>query len=446
MSSILVYTVCYNYGIHLQQAVNSVLGQSFTDFRFVIFDDGSTEPSTIKALDTIANISDNRLSVCRNNTRIGIAGCANKVLTGATEKYIIRLDADDWLAENALVSLYYKAESDPRSTLVFSAYYYVDVDGLIIGLERDKQRQSYDHIITPAHGACSLISTKALKCIGGYSTEATAQDGVDLWLRLKKQGNTLYVNEPLFYYRQHDNSLSKSTNHILEARSVIYKNLIQKSLGSFQPSILAILPIKTSYLDTSSITYEAIIESLSRLFQDSESSRYRLNLIVSATEDHPILSKITSLGWNIFSFVRSTPNVSPSSGIPIFSICKEAYNQFRLASNSEQPDILCYLNLHELPNSLSEIDSAVDILLAHGSDSVFSVVEERSLMFKEEHDTIRLLNKGRFVDLRFSSEVYLRFDGCIIALWATLIANETPSFGRYVCPYHRPPTINQSVR
>ena len=57
------------------------------------------------------------------------------------------------------------------------------------------------------HGACTMFRTRALKNVGGYSEDANAQDGWDLWYKLAERIGAINIQTPVFYYRQHGKSM-----------------------------------------------------------------------------------------------------------------------------------------------------------------------------------------------------------------------------------------------
>ena len=72
----------------------------------------------------------------------------------------MRLDADDWLDESALLSLVTKIGSSTDVGLVFGNYFYTDHEGGILGVElRDQYENSKSTHYTPPHGACTHFHT-----------------------------------------------------------------------------------------------------------------------------------------------------------------------------------------------------------------------------------------------------------------------------------------------
>jgi glycosyltransferase involved in cell wall biosynthesis len=81
----------YNGGPFLGQAIESILGQSHSDFEFIVIDDGSSDGSA----DTIASYRDPRLRVVTHAETAGLAARLNQGFALASGRYIARMDADD---------------------------------------------------------------------------------------------------------------------------------------------------------------------------------------------------------------------------------------------------------------------------------------------------------------------------------------------------------------
>src|SRR5437879_507126 len=85
---------CFNQGATLDEAVASVLNQTFTDFEIVIVNDGSTDPFTSELL---ANYHRPRTRVI-TTANGGLAAARNTAIRNSRGKYILPLDADDRIA------------------------------------------------------------------------------------------------------------------------------------------------------------------------------------------------------------------------------------------------------------------------------------------------------------------------------------------------------------
>ena len=199
---ITVYITNFNYGSFIKQAIESVLNQTQNNFELIIIDDGSTDNS----LDIINQYQNNPKIRTIKQMNKGLNVSNNIALKLAKGEYIIRLDADDWLKENALEELSSILNKNPKTGLVFADYYHVNQFG--VKIERVKRHNFNINLLDqPAHGACTLIRTKILRAIGGYDEDFTCQDGFDLWIRFIQEYEVENINKPLFYYRQHGKNL-----------------------------------------------------------------------------------------------------------------------------------------------------------------------------------------------------------------------------------------------
>ncbi|RMF48329.1 MAG: glycosyltransferase [Deltaproteobacteria bacterium] len=82
---------CFNARPWLEEAVASVLGQSFDDFELLVVDDGSTDGSQ----DVVESFSDPRVRLIRHPKNLGIVAALNNGLEACKGDYVARMDADD---------------------------------------------------------------------------------------------------------------------------------------------------------------------------------------------------------------------------------------------------------------------------------------------------------------------------------------------------------------
>ena len=97
---------CYNQGFFLQEAVESVLEQTYQDFEIIIINDGSTDAATVALL---KNYKQPRTTVIHTNNQ-GLASARNNGINIAKGKYILPLDADDKIGKNYLQKAIEKLE------------------------------------------------------------------------------------------------------------------------------------------------------------------------------------------------------------------------------------------------------------------------------------------------------------------------------------------------
>lgn len=99
----------YNAEKHLDEAINSILNQTFTEFEFIILNDGSID----KSEEIIRSYNDSRIIYVKNNENLKIVQTLNKGIVLAKGKYIARMDADDICMPTRLEEQFAFMESNP---------------------------------------------------------------------------------------------------------------------------------------------------------------------------------------------------------------------------------------------------------------------------------------------------------------------------------------------
>ena len=113
-----IITPTFNRGHILPRAIKSVLNQTFKDWELIIVDDGSTDNTSeiVKEF-----LRDKRIKYIKLERNQGVGKARNKGIELSTGKFIIPLDSDDVLLENALEEIYkeilkYSATENKKSS------------------------------------------------------------------------------------------------------------------------------------------------------------------------------------------------------------------------------------------------------------------------------------------------------------------------------------------
>ena len=187
---------------YLPAAVDSILGQSFGDFEFLIVDDGSTDGSG----DYVARLRDPRVKVLRNEQNLGLTRSLNRGLDVAAGLYLARMDADDVAVPDRLARQVEFLDAHPRVGIVGSSRVLIDEAGAVVGhapaVERDADIRWKCLLGNPfAHPAVMLrldvLNAHGLRYDENYRT---AQD-YELWSRLLAVTRGHNLPEPLLQYR-----------------------------------------------------------------------------------------------------------------------------------------------------------------------------------------------------------------------------------------------------
>ena len=207
-----VVMCCYNSEKYIAETINSVLNQTYNNFEFIIWNDGSIDDSEI----IIKSFHDNRIRYYyHDNTGLGIAlGLACKEASG---KYIARIDADDICMPDRFEKEVSFLESHEDYVLVGSSVVYIDKDGKTLGrsfpwtwASCQSMRQSVAH-------PSSMYRREAYMKTCGYLNVRSCEDVV-LWSKMVKLGKFYNIQRPLIKYRLLDGSLS----HCLDEKSVYF--------------------------------------------------------------------------------------------------------------------------------------------------------------------------------------------------------------------------------
>lgn len=215
----------FNGQAFLREAVESILAQTFTDFEFIIIDDGSTD-KTAEILSQYAK-RDGRVRVVSQENR-GRAESLNRGIELARAPLIARMDADDISLPHRLKEQVDCLKDHPEVGLLGGAYERIDADGRARGIARFPVSDSEIRTVmlqdNPiCHPAVMMRKEVALAC-GGYRKQLLDADDYDLWLRIAEHTQLANLDQIILKYRIHRRQAStQNTKHqtwcVLAARA-----------------------------------------------------------------------------------------------------------------------------------------------------------------------------------------------------------------------------------
>ena len=154
-----VYLVCHNHEAYVEQAIESVLLQSYDNWELLIYNDSSSD-RTGEIIDYYQG--DERIRIVHTDVS-GLVTVCNMAIEAAQGQYIIRLDGDDVFDENILLILGNAMDRDQNLALIFPDYYLIDESGEIFSHERRRKFYLNDHLMDmPPNGACTMLRTSVL--------------------------------------------------------------------------------------------------------------------------------------------------------------------------------------------------------------------------------------------------------------------------------------------
>lgn len=375
MPKVTVYIPTFNYANYVTQAIESVLNQTMTDWELIVINDGSTDDT----MSVISKYESNPKIRIFDQENKGLNVTNNIALRLSNGKYIMRLDGDDYLDENTLLVLSNILDKKPKVGLVYPDYYHVSETGDVLEIVRRKKiGEEVELLDLPAHGACTMIRKECLHELKGYEEAFSCQDGYDLWLRFLRKYQPYNVNIPLFYYRQHNSSLTKKTEKILDTRRKIKRNFIDRYKNGERPKVLGIIPAVRQTVYRRGDPFEKLNGKplLWYTLNEVQKSRY-LDKIVISSEDDEILEYATGFE-KIQQMKRPAALAKAASRIQdtVNLILDELHD-----SENYVPDAVCILYITTPMRKAKHIDKAIDTMTIFKVDSVISVQEELSFCY-----------------------------------------------------------------
>lgn len=240
MPEISVLLCVYNGESYLAACLDSILGQTFTDFEFVIVNDGSTDRS-FEILSDYAQ-KDPRILLVDQPENKGIAASVTEGLKYCHGKYIARMDQDDISLPDRFLKQHQYLESHPNIDVLGSSLAFIDKDGNLTGEKLIRptdplviRLQMYYQCVV--HNPSVLMRSEYYKKYNQDSLEKDylAADDYSLWLR--ENTRHLYANleEPCLLYRIHQHQTSKEKissqmKETLHSAQLAYQQLLGQSI------------------------------------------------------------------------------------------------------------------------------------------------------------------------------------------------------------------------
>jgi glycosyltransferase involved in cell wall biosynthesis len=219
----------YNAEAYLQEAVTSILQQSYTHFEFILINDGSTDNSEKICL----AFNDKRIIYIKNETNLGLITTLNKGISLAKGEYIARMDADDVALPNRF-KMQIEAFQRYTDALVVSSDYYS-----LNGSQKTKvcnRKLSDEMKTTLLFATCFchptvMIKNNFAKLNLCYDATSKHVEDYKLWMDLSFHGKFYNVAEPLLLYRSHPQQVSALYNDTQLKNSNLLRENYLKQLG-----------------------------------------------------------------------------------------------------------------------------------------------------------------------------------------------------------------------
>ena len=190
----------YNAFDFLDDSISSILGQTLSDFEFVILDDASTDKSLERAREWATR--DQRIQVHASKNRLGLSGSSNAVVAKARAPIVARMDSDDVAHPDRLRRQWDVLQNRPEIAVVGTLCNGIDATGREVR-PRDRWRIVRRSRYIPFPHGSAMFRRELFHKVGGYDENAIGAEDQELFSRMAAHGRIVTLPDVLYSYRYH---------------------------------------------------------------------------------------------------------------------------------------------------------------------------------------------------------------------------------------------------
>lgn len=196
-----VIVPAYNEERFIGRAIRSLLNQSLSDneYEIIVINDGSQDRT-----DYALQLFKEDIIILSNEKTQGLPGALNCGIHKARGKFIVRVDADDYVSSDYLAILYRFLECNTYMDAVACDYFLVDDQEEVIGR---------GNCLTEPIGCGIMFRAEHLIEIGLYDPEFLMHEDRDLRIRFEEKYQIHRVELPLYRYRRHVGNMTNNQDH-----------------------------------------------------------------------------------------------------------------------------------------------------------------------------------------------------------------------------------------
>ena len=287
-----VNMIVYNEEKYISEAIESILMQKFSDFEFIIVDDGSTD-NTSKILKIFSK--DKRIKLITNKKNMGRPYSRNLALFASSAPLIAIADSDDWCHPDRFYFQREFMQDNPQITVCGSSFSVYESDEKIpIFYDNENIRAEMIFNCPLANPSVMFRREKVIKITGGYNNFFKSAQDYDLWERLSHALHVEFRNlkENLVKYRTHPNRSRKEYvfNQMKMAQKIRLNQMKWLGLSLSKEELKYHKMIVGSILPESSDDIIKCIELIKRILLINLEKKYYNDTILSNKFKQKIIS------------------------------------------------------------------------------------------------------------------------------------------------------------
>ena len=195
-----VIVAAYNQEKYIGRCLRSLLNQNFPhcDYEILVVNDGSND-RTAYALELFSDSVDSLVQVITHTRNRGLPASLNSAINVSSSKYIVRVDADDFVNSNFLNLLHYYLETNPHRDAAACDYFLVDDNENVI-----ERCNCLDQPI-----GCGILFLRShLLDVGLYDEDFKYHEERELRVRFEKKYSISRLELPMYRYRRHGSNMT----------------------------------------------------------------------------------------------------------------------------------------------------------------------------------------------------------------------------------------------
>lgn len=210
----------YNAERYIAEAIESVIRQTYKEWKLILLDDGSTDNSLNIAKKY--ELLDSRIKVYSDGENKNLGYRLNQIPTLVDTKYLARMDADDIMhperIEKQLEFLKENPEIDVLGTNAYTINEFNKVVGVRAKLDEKEEIIRVNSFIHP-----TIMAKNQWFKDNPYDVNAVRMEDAELWYRVREKNNFQMISEPLFFYREFGSSYYKKYFATYKSKKYILK-------------------------------------------------------------------------------------------------------------------------------------------------------------------------------------------------------------------------------
>jgi glycosyltransferase involved in cell wall biosynthesis len=299
----------FNGAAYVKESIESILNQTYTNFEFIIVNDGSTDSTE----DIIKSIDDPRIILENNPQNLGVIASLNRGLDLIKGKYIVRIDADDISFPDRIEKQIEYLEANLEVGLIGSWFekFGENIESTIIKYKTDDTEIRIQHLYQDQVAAPSTIFRSSVLHENQlrYNPQYYSAEDYDFHVELSRHCKQYNLPILLTRKRDHPQNTNNLRPHIMEDNSLLIRQIQFKRMGVDMSLDEVRLYCKFAYaeFDFNSSIMDQLANLLNRILNANEQTEfipkqaYRAYLashFFHLCYNNPLIGK---QGWTYFS-------------------------------------------------------------------------------------------------------------------------------------------------